>query len=126
MEIAPTGDQPTRPESQVFEGLLPLDGARILELGCGTAELTRQIATTGRDRTILALEVDETQLAINESIDDLPNVRFAFGGAQDIPAANESIDVVLMFKSLHHVPAESMSQALREIRRVLKPGGRLW
>jgi ubiquinone/menaquinone biosynthesis C-methylase UbiE len=52
--------------------------------------------------------VDTEQLAKNQKITDLPNVRFAFGGAQDIPAANESIDVVLMFKSLHHVPAESM------------------
>ncbi|MFO1467598.1 MAG: class I SAM-dependent methyltransferase [Steroidobacteraceae bacterium] len=123
MEIAPTGEQPTYPESQVFEGLLPLDGARILELGCGTAELTRQIATTGRGRTILALEVDETQLAINESIADLPNVRFAFGGAEAIPAPDDSFDVVFMFKSLHHVPPEFMSQALKEIHRVLKRGG---
>ena len=123
MDIAPPAHVPTRPEPEVFEQLLPLNGARILELGCGTAELTRLIATTGWGRNLLALEVDTAQLAKNESITDLPNVRFAFGGAQDIPAASDSMDVVLMFKSLHHVPAESMPQAMREIRRVLKPGG---
>ncbi len=123
MNIAPSAPVQARPEPEVFERLLPFDGAHILELGCGTAELTRLIATGGANRSILALEVDTEQLAKNEKITDLPNVRFAFGGAQDIPAASDSIDVVLMFKSLHHVPAESMPQALREIRRVLKPGG---
>jgi SAM-dependent methyltransferase len=123
MNIAPTAPAQTRPEPEVFERLLPLDGAHILELGCGTAELTRLIATSGAKRSILALEVDSEQLAKNEQIADLPNVRFAFGGAQDIPAASDSVDVVLMFKSLHHVPAESLSNAMREIRRVLKPGG---
>ena len=34
-----------------------------------------------------------------------------------------TVDVVLMFKSLHHVPVDLMDQALREIRRVLKPDG---
>jgi ubiquinone/menaquinone biosynthesis C-methylase UbiE len=123
MEIAPSGNTQSCPENDVFERLLPLDGAHILELGCGAAELTRRIAESGRDRTILALEVDQTQQKINESITDLPNVRFAFGGAQDIPAPDDAFDVVFMFKSLHHVPSEFMAKALQEIRRVLKPGG---
>jgi ubiquinone/menaquinone biosynthesis C-methylase UbiE len=96
---------------------------QILELGCGRAEKTRAIATTGTNRCIVALEVDETQHARNLQIDDLPNVRFGFGGAEAIPAADASFDVVFLFKSLHHVPVESMDEALREIARVLRPGG---
>ena len=37
--------------------------------------------------------------------------------------ADGAVDIVLMFKSLHHVPAELWDRALREIRRVLRPGG---
>ena len=48
---------------------------------------------------------------------------FGLAGAQDIPLADDSIDVVFMFKSLHHVPLELMDASMREIRRVLKPGG---
>ncbi len=116
----------TRAEPDIFEALLPLDGARILELGCGRADLTRRIATRGRDRRVLALEVDEIQHAINAAIADLPNVEFGLGGAEAIPAPDASFDVAFMFKSLHHVPVALMTRALEEIRRVLVPGGLLY
>jgi ubiquinone/menaquinone biosynthesis C-methylase UbiE len=72
---------------------------------------------------VLALEVDEVQLAKNFAITDLPNVRFAHGGAEQIPVPDSSFDIVLMFKSLHHVPVDLMDLVFPEIRRVLKPGG---
>ena len=53
-------------------------------------------------------------------------MKFRLGGAEDIPAADNSFDIVLMFKSLHHVPMEHMDAALGEIARVLKPGGLAW
>jgi ubiquinone/menaquinone biosynthesis C-methylase UbiE len=105
---------------------LPFDGARVLELGCGKAEKTRTLAETGRVAEILALEVDPIQHARNLQVTDLPNVRFAQGGAEAILAEDNSFDIVIMFKSLHHVPVEHMDQALCEITRVLKPGGLAW
>lgn len=110
-------------EYEIVKSLLPLSGARVLELGCGKAEKTRAIAQGGQVASITALEVDEIQHAKNMRIDDLPNVSFCLGGAEAIPAADASFDIVLMFKSLHHVPMDKMDQALAEIRRVLKPGG---
>lgn len=110
-------------ERGIYESLLPLQGARILELGCGNAEKTRAIAQAGKVAAITALEVDKVQHAKNMQVRDLPNVDFRFGGAEAIPAPDASFDIVLMFKSLHHVPLEMMDQALMEIRRVLKPGG---
>ena len=111
------------PEAEVYNRLLSLDNKHILELGCGRAEKTRDIATSGVNRRITALEVDRIAHGKNLQIDDLPNVTFILSGAQDIPLANESVDIVLMFKSLHHVPMELMETSLREIRRVLKPAG---
>ncbi|EAU53933.1 class I SAM-dependent methyltransferase [Mariprofundus ferrooxydans] len=113
----------TSPEREIYNELLQLDGKSILELGCGKAEITRAIATEGNDRQIIALEVDEIQHRNHLAIDDLPNVEFIMAGAEEIPCADNSIDVVFMFKSLHHVPLELMDRALLEIRRVLKPGG---
>lgn len=111
------------PETEIYNRLLALDNKHILELGCGSAEITRNIATAGAGRKITALEVDEIAHAKNLQITDLPNVTFAIAGAQEIPLADASVDVVFMFKSLHHVPLDLMDQALREISRVLKPGG---
>ena len=114
------------PESEIYNRLLALDGKHILELGCGSAEITRNIATSGSDRKITALEVDEIAYEKNLQMSDLPNVTFGLSGAQEIPLADESVDVVFMFKSLHHVPLELMEPSICEIRRVLKPGGLLY
>ena len=105
---------------------LPFDGASVLELGCGKAEKTRLLAETGQIKKIVALEVDNIQHQRNLQITDLPQVQFSHGGAEAIPAADNSFDIVLMFKSLHHVPMDCMNQALNEIARVLKPGGLAW
>jgi ubiquinone/menaquinone biosynthesis C-methylase UbiE len=114
---------PTLTDREVYEELLPLKDAEILELGCGKADISRAIATAERGATITALEVDTAQHALNLESPQLPNLQFALGGAEKIPARDDQFDVVMMFKSLHHVPAELMDQALREVRRVLKPGG---
>ncbi|HUW25210.1 MAG TPA: class I SAM-dependent methyltransferase [Gallionella sp.] len=108
-------------EGDILDQFLHMDDAIVLELGCGKADKTRIVAR--KAATVLALEVDETQLAKNLTITGLPNVRFAHGGAENIPAADSSFNIVLMFKSLHHVPVELMDSAFSEIRRVLKPGG---
>jgi SAM-dependent methyltransferase len=108
-------------EVDILDELLLLEDAIVLELGCGKAEKTRFIAQ--KAASILALEVDEIQLATNRMITELPNVSFEHGGAEKIPAADSSFDIVLMFKSLHHVPTELMDNAFAEIRRVLKPDG---
>ena len=123
MKIAAEQIDVNCPESEIYNRLLLLDGKHILELGCGSAEITRNIATSGTDRKITALEVDEIAHDKNLQITDLPNVSFALSGAQDIPLDDETVDVVFMFKSLHHVPLELMEQSLLEIRRVLKQGG---
>jgi SAM-dependent methyltransferase len=123
MKIAAETIEHACPESEIFESRLSLDNKQILELGCGRADLTRLIATNGSGRHIIALEVDEIQHAKNLEINDLPNVSFGLAGAEAIPLDDTSIDVVMLFKSLHHVPVELMSQGLTEVHRVLKPGG---
>ncbi len=108
------------PEREIINELLTLDGKRILELGCGRAELTRMLAGDGQNRTVIALEVDEQQHKKNLGITDLPNVSFQTGGAEAIPAGDQSQDIVFMFTSLHHVQEDKLDQAMREIHRVLR------
>jgi SAM-dependent methyltransferase len=120
MQIFSADNGPICDEQQIF-GKLPLSGAHLLELGCGKAEKTRLLAQYAK--TILALEVDEIQLEKNRKNNDLPNVIFDRGGAEAIPAEDSSFDIVVMFKSLHHVPGKFMDKAFQEIHRVLKSGG---
>lgn len=124
MKISDPNAEQLCDESELIAAELPLEHAQVLELGCGKAEKTRAIAQ--KVAAIVALEVDAIQHALNLRIADLPNVSFRQGAAQDIPAPDCAFDIVMMFKSLHHVPIGSMDRALDEIRRVLKPGGLAW
>ncbi|MEE9394523.1 MAG: class I SAM-dependent methyltransferase [Planctomycetota bacterium] len=110
-------------ELTVIDELLELDGKDILDLGCGRGENARAIAETGFDRRVFAIDVDEVQHAVNLKQDKPSNLSFEFGGAEAIPADDDSLDVVLLFKSLHHVPLLLMASAFDEIARVLRPGG---
>lgn len=117
----------TSEEIEIVNELLDLDDKYILEVGCGAAETTRLIASGGINkkdsRRVMALEVDEVQHAQNLKIDDLPNVEFKLAGAQAIPVPDCCVDVVFLFRSLHHVPVDLMKRSFDEIARVLKPGG---
>ena len=123
MQLMGPEQQDTTEEIDVLTRMLPFDGARVLELGCGGAEKTRQIAELTGVEEVVAAEVDQIQHEKNLLIEDLPKVTFASFGAEAIEAPDASFDIVLMFKSLHHVPIPMLDQAMREIRRVLKPGG---
>ncbi len=113
-------------ESEVYNRVLPLDGKNILELGCGKAEFTLAIARDGQSRKLIAMEVDRQQLDKNLKLPKPDNVSFHYGAAEDIPLDDNSQDIILMFKSFHHVPEESMSAAMSEIQRVLKGDGLLY
>jgi len=126
MKISDPSADRLRDEREVLETLLPFEGADVLELGCGKAEKTRAIASAGKVASITAMEVDRIQHAANLRIADLPKVTFVYGGAEAIPTPDATFDIVLMLKSLHHVPLEKMDQAMAEIRRVLRPDGLLY
>lgn len=123
MQVWDPRGAPTCAHREVYESVLTLEDAQILELGCGNGDTSRAIATAVPTASVTALEVDTTQHAANCDSPQLANLQFALGGAEKIPAADESFDIVLMIKSLHHVPVELMSQAMHETRRVLKPDG---
>lgn len=123
MTIEGPADQPRLDEIAVLTELLPLAGARVLDLGCGAAEKTRQLAECTEVAQIVAAEVDPIQHQKNLSGPAPAKVSFQSFGAEQIDAPDSSFDIVLMFKSLHHVPVALLDAALAEIKRVLRPGG---
>ncbi len=126
MRISGPDQQELTTELAVMQRWLPLEDASVLELGCGGADKTRMIAERYPGAHIVAAEVDPIAHEKNLAIADLPNVTFESFGAESIPHADASFDIVLMFKSLHHVPLDRMAQAFDEIRRVLRKGGKLY
>ena len=110
-------------EVELIATLMSLEGRQLLELGCGAGWMTRLLAERFRPARILATEVDRIQLEKNLAQPPIPGVEFRYGGAEAIAAPDASFDAVFMFKSLHHVPRDLMAPSLREIHRVLVPGG---
>jgi len=123
MQIALDGDLPHSSDLEQIGRMLPLEGARLLELGCGAALTTRRLAETFPIGQLIAMEVDRVQHEKNLRIQDLPSVDFRVGSAQAIDLQDSSVDAVIMLKSLHHVPASDMDAAFSEIARVLRAGG---
>lgn len=113
-------------EVDFFAQALAPQGARVVELGCGKAAFARALLQRGLARTVTAFEVDRQQHEANLAAPPAAGLTFAEGGAQDIAMPDASADIVVMLKSLHHVPLDLLDAAMAEIRRVLVPGGVLY
>jgi ubiquinone/menaquinone biosynthesis C-methylase UbiE len=113
-------------ELDLLQSLVDLDQhPRIIELGCGAAQLSRKLLAKFPACEVTGLEVDERQHAKN-LLNPMQRLHFIKAGAQAIPFKEEHFDLALMLKSLHHVPLDQMSQALSEVHRVLLPNGLLY
>ena len=88
----------------------------VLELGAGTGKLTRQLVDQGH--AVFATEPDEAMLAVLR--ERVPEVSAKVATAEEIPANDRSVDVVVVAQAFHWFDHEA---ALEEIARVLKPGG---
>lgn len=113
-------------ELAMLQSLLPWDNARVLELGCGRAFITRKLAEQFPIRSLIATEVDLIQLNKNQAISDLPKVQFMQAGMEAIPMEDNAVDIAIMLKSLHHVPLRFLDAGFAEVWRVLRPGGFLY
>lgn len=119
-------------ELDVLAAMLPLQhlaqhkaAVNVIELGCGSARLSRELLELGLARSVTALEVDIRQHAQNVAKPH-PNLIPLLAGAAVVPCGDATFDLALMLKSLHHVPLHEMGRALNEVARVLKPGGWLY
>ncbi len=102
-------------------GFTEFAGARLLEVGCGMGTDLLQFArggasVTGVDLTPLSIQISQQHFAVYGMRSD-----FAISDAEHLPFADESFDVVYSNGVLHHTP--DTAGAVREIHRVLRPGG---
>lgn len=100
----------------------PVDGLRILDIGCGEGHLTRALAKCGARITGYDPFITETEQIEH----DAGKYRLARAPADAIPEPDHEADLVLFVFSLHHVPADNLESAIAEARRVLRPAGRLY
>ena len=98
-------------------------GAVVLDLACGTGDLTKALSDKGYH--VIGLDISAEMMAIGREkcryLSPKPN--FVHGSAEQIPFPDASFDAVTIAFGLRNF--DHRAQCLAEIRRVLKPGGRL-
>ena len=101
-------------------------GSRVLDVGAGTGDQTLLAARRiGPGGMVLATDISASMLALTREAAraaDLPNVQTRVMDAQSLELEAGSFDAAMARFSLQFVP--DVQQALAEVRRVLKPGGR--
>lgn len=103
-------------------------GERVLDVGCGTGVLTRLAAeTVGSPGYVVGIDPGPRMLATARRIAVSSGVRidFRLAAIEALPFATESFDAALSSLMLHHLPSDVKYLGLKEVYRVLKPGGRL-
>ena len=104
----------------------PIEGARILDLGCGEGYFARHLKRGG------ALSVEGIDLsrkmierAKEQELRDDLGIRYRVGTAIALDCfPDESLDLVVAVFLFNYMDRKEMSRSMREIRRILKPGGR--
>jgi ubiquinone/menaquinone biosynthesis C-methylase UbiE len=102
-------------------------GHRVLEIGCGTGNLALLVKRLHPDAEVVGMDPDPKALARarrKAGRKELP-VRLDRGFAEDLPYPDASFDRVLSAFMFHHLGPDEKVEALREVRRVLTPGGSL-
>ncbi|OGY90836.1 MAG: hypothetical protein A3H70_03845 [Candidatus Komeilibacteria bacterium RIFCSPLOWO2_02_FULL_48_11] len=119
----PWGQRDSRPLSAVidYESLV---GQRVLDIAIGTGWSTEQFARVGADVSAIDITPKAVELAKTRfTIFGLPATDIRVADAQVLPWPDNTFDYVLAWGCLMHMP--NTEQAISEIYRVLKPGGRM-
>jgi len=112
-----------REQAEVLAALLPCEEAVVVDIGCGIGRVARYMAPNCK--LLWAVDVSKQMLAMAaERLADQSNVRFARSADTRIPdIADSSVDFVYSILVLQHLEREDAFLMLREIRRILRPGG---
>lgn len=100
-------------------------GHRILDIGCGTGTLLVLIKRLYPDSQVVGIDPDPKALALAEKKSARAQVAFQLdrGFSDQLPYPKASFDRVFSSFMYHHLKPNDRETTLREVRRVLKPGG---
>jgi SAM-dependent methyltransferase len=101
----------------------PIKDARIFDLGCGEGYVSRQLINRGA-ASVVAIDISEKMIDSAKSIETV-GISYSVGDARSMAEYDsESFDLVLAMFLFNYLNVEESAQTIKEIFRILKPGGR--
>ena len=102
-------------------------GDSILDVGCGTGEVTILAKTRAKNGKVYGIDPAPEMIAVarKKAARKGLDIDFRLGVIEALPFPDLTIDVVTSSLMMHHLPEDLRVRGLAEIYRVLKPGGRL-
>ncbi|HEY7021869.1 MAG TPA: class I SAM-dependent methyltransferase [Ktedonobacterales bacterium] len=97
-----------------------LPGKVIVDIGCSNG-LVAHYLVAQNPKTYVG--IDPSAAAIQQAQASVAGAEFYQASAEQIPAQDDTADIVLMFDVIEHVPAGTEIQALKEAYRIMKKGG---
>ncbi len=108
-------------ECAVLGERLSRPAQRLLDVGCGTGGFLRWAVESGRFASIAGADLGSD--AIDFARRRVPEADLRVAPMRELPFADASFDLVVSHDVLQHVPEPEVDESLRELRRVLAPGG---
>ncbi|MBA2643092.1 MAG: class I SAM-dependent methyltransferase [Actinobacteria bacterium] len=99
-------------------------GGRVLDAGCGTGGFLRFLTENGEFASVAGVDIAST--AIELASRRLPEADLRVAPLNDLPFEAQSFELVVANDVLQHVPEGELPESLRELHRVLVPGGTLF
>jgi SAM-dependent methyltransferase len=99
------------------------EGGTLVDVGCGTGTFLLGMAAARPDARLVGVDGDPEILARARAKPGAEAVEWHEGLAGELPLADDSADVVTTSLVLHHLLPEQKREAMREVGRVLRPGG---
>ncbi len=96
---------------------------KILDVGSGTGTFSILASKYTTDGISVGLDISQQMLLIAEDKKYSPNIYFVLGNSLSMPFRSKLFDRVFLTYVLHELPAQDRRETLKEIRRILKPGG---
>lgn len=116
MSAPPVGD-----DFAVLDGLFPVAGRDVLDVGCGDGGLVRRLASAGA--RAVGLEVSGALVDAARTVEPGSGGTYIVGAGERLPFPDASLDLVVYLKTLHHVPPDDMGRSLAEAQRTLRTAG---
>eukprot|EP00929_Paragymnodinium_shiwhaense_P120581 TRINITY_DN9253_c0_g6_i1.p1 TRINITY_DN9253_c0_g6~~TRINITY_DN9253_c0_g6_i1.p1 ORF type:complete len:305 (-),score=49.49 TRINITY_DN9253_c0_g6_i1:420-1241(-) len=94
----------------------------VVEIGCGTGAVLRYVKEEFGINNVIG--VDPSPHFIEKARALAPDIKFVEGYSTKLDVADASVDVVIFYTTMNHIPEDQREASMKEVKRVLKPMGR--